>query len=306
MHPEDPSILYFGTYRIWKSTDRGSNWIPISDDLTQGIENYFYSITTIAISKLDPAIVVAGTGDGKVQVSTNNGLTWEDVSDGLPGRWVTRVATDPFDDQTIYATVSGFRWDEPLPHVFRSENLGQTWTDITGNLPEFPVNDIVIDPDLPGKYIVGTDAGAYGTSDGGATWTWVWTGLPAVPVYMMKIHEPTRTIVVGTYGLSAYKASLDEIFTGIAPRGAREKLNLTVSPNPVSGSAVARFYLPAPENMTVRLYSLSGTPVKEIHAGTLQRGSQEVRFDAGTLAPGVYLVVAQGNRYSGASRIVIF
>ena len=216
MHPEDPSILYFGTYRVWKSTNKGNSWQAVSGDLTAGIDQYFYTITTIAISAINPAIVIAGTGDGKVQISTNNGQTWQNISAGLPNRSITRVATDHFGEHTIYVTLSGFRWDEPLPHVFKSTDLGSTWTDISGNLPEFPVNDIALDPDIPGKIIVGTDAGVYGTADGGQTWSWIWNGLPAVPVYAMKIHAPTRTIVVGTYGLSCYKASLDQLFTGIS------------------------------------------------------------------------------------------
>ncbi|MEI7726537.1 MAG: hypothetical protein WCK09_15615, partial [Bacteroidota bacterium] len=115
MHPVDPSILYFGTYRVWKSTDKGNSWQAISTDLTAGINQYFYTITTLAVSNLNPSIVVAGTGDGKVHISTNDGQTWQDISAGLPNRWVTKVAADPFNAQTIYALLSGFRWDEPLP-----------------------------------------------------------------------------------------------------------------------------------------------------------------------------------------------
>lgn len=310
MHPEDPSILYFGTYRIWKSNDKGNNWTPISDDLTQGIDNYFYTVTTIAISKLNPQTVVAGTGDGKVQISNNGGVTWQNISAGLPQRWVTRVATDPFDAQTIYATLSGFRWDEPLPHVFKSSDLGSTWTDISGNLPEFPVNDIVLDPDMPGRIIVGTDAGVYGTTNGGLSWSWVFTGLPAVPVCAMKIHAPSRTIVAGTYGLSAYKASLDAIFTGIGRAGDKEKIDLTVTPNPFNHFGNVRFYLPEEDDVSVRVYNMNGTLVKEIFCGELEKGKQTMiftkegngyHFNAGT-----YIVRAEGKKFSGSVKALIY
>ncbi len=310
MHPEDPSILYFGTYRIWKSTDQGSNWVPVSDDLTQGINQYFYTVTTIAISQLNPAIVVAGTGDGKVQISTNNGLTWQDISAGLPGRWVTKVATDPFDNQTIYATLSGFRWDEPLPHVFKSANLGVTWTDISGNLPEFPVNDIALDPDLPGKIIVGTDAGVYGSSDGGLSWSWVFNGLPAVPVCALKIHAPTRTIVAGSYGLSAYKASLDEIFIGISAKEDKEQLHLTVTPNPVTDNAAVRFYLPEGDRVSVRLYNMNGTLAGELFSGKLEKGKHTIgittRSAENNVAPGTYIVSAEGGSFRGSTKMVVY
>lgn len=311
MHPEDPDILYFGTYRVWKTFNKGSSWSPISDDLTQGINQYFYTITTIAISPITPSTVFAGTGDGKVHVSTNDGLTWTNISAGLPNRWVTRVAPDPFDDQTLYVTLSGFRWDEPLPHVYKSTNLGQTWEAITGNLPEFPVNDIVVDPDVPDVLIVATDAGLYGTIDGGATWQWIWTDLPAVPTYALKVHVPTRTIVAGTYGLSSYSASLDDIFTGVTGNPSPGKGHLTVTPNPVSGSSTLRFFLTSSDHLTCSVFSIDGKPIGAdlTILGDLDRGEHSFRiaeiFDIDRLPAGVYLLVLEGNRTRISGKIVI-
>ncbi len=304
MHPVTPSTLYFGTYRVWKTTDKGNNWVAVSPDLTAGIENYFYTVTTIDISRVNPSIVVAGTGDGKVQVSANDGLTWQDISAGLPERWITRVKTDPFDAQTIYVTISGFRWDEPLPHVFKTTDLGQTWISITGNLPEFPVNDIVADPDIPGRLIVGTDAGLYGTTDGGQNWSWVWDGLPAVPVCALKIHAPSRTIVAGTYGLSCYRASLDDILTGIPAAGEPAKIRLTVYPNPVMGAAKIGFYLPADEFVTAYLADLSGKNSKQIWQGRLSRGNQLINFDTEGLHGGIYVISVEGKGFSGEAKLI--
>jgi len=312
MHPEDPSILYFGTYRVWKSTNKGNSWQAVSGDLTAGIDQYFYTITTIAISAINPAIVIAGTGDGKVQISTNNGQTWQNISAGLPNRSITRVATDPFEEHTIYVTLSGFRWDEPLPHVFKSTDLGSTWTDISGNLPEFPVNDIALDPDIPGKIIVGTDAGVYGTADGGQTWSWIWNGLPAVPVYAMKIHAPTRTIVVGTYGLSCYKASLDQLFTGISSPAKPSSVHLDAYPNPMVNSITFSFYLPAEDQIRVCVYGLNGELRQLVFSGKLSAGEQKIKWNTGNsgsnayndLPKGMYLVKVEGMRYSGVTKII--
>jgi len=308
MDPENSSTLYFGTYRIWKSTNKGTTWQAKSGDLTHGINNYFYTITTIAISSLNPSVVVIGTGDGKVQISTDAGQTWQDISTGLPVRWVTRVATDPFDLLTIYATLSGFRWDEPLPHVFKSVDLGQTWTDITGNLPEFPVNDLVLDPDLPGRMIVGTDAGVYGTEDGGLTWAWIWDGLPAVPVCTMKIHKPTRTVVAGTYGLSMYKANLDDIFTGIPSANKLGKINVTLFPNPVLTNSNLHFYLPQEDRIEIKLYGLNGKLVKVLFNGSLQKGEQNFPVTTGAgglnINPGFYMIEIEGKRFTGTIKAV--
>ena len=304
LDPANSSILYFGTYRMWKSTNKGNSWLAVSGDLTAGINQYFYTITTIDVSKVNPSIVIAGTGDGRVHISVNNGQTWQNISAGLPQRWITKVAADPFNAQTIYATLSGFRWDEPLPHVFKSTNLGFTWTDITGNLPEFPVNDIALDPDLPGRIIVGTDAGVYGTENSGEYWYWIWNDLPAVPVCAIKIHVPTRTIVAGTYGLSSYTASLDALVTGVSPHTRPVTMNLTTNPNPVETSTTLKFYLPEDDKIIINAYGMNGTIVREIFSGTLRQGRQEINFSPGDIPAGVYLVKIEGNRYSAATKIV--
>ncbi len=308
MHPVDPATLYFGTYRVWKSTDKGDTWQPVSDDLTAGINQYFYTLTTIAVSQVNPSVVIAGSGDGKVHISTNDGLTWQDISAGLPNRWITKVAADPFNAQTIYATLSGFRWDEALPHVFKSTNLGLSWVDISGNLPEFPVNDIVLDPDLPGRIIVATDAGVYGTTNGGQYWYWIFDGVPAVPVYALDIHGPTRTIVAGTYGLSSYKTSLDDIMTAVNSPSVPVAMNLTANPNPFNTSTSLRFFLPGEDHICIKAYSLSGSPVGEIFSGTLPPGRQEISWKPGkaavNLPAGLYLIKVEGVRYSGAIKVV--
>ncbi|MCX6286656.1 MAG: hypothetical protein NTY96_06035 [Bacteroidetes bacterium] len=308
MHPQDPSTLYFGTYRIWKTTDMGNSWLAVSPDLTHAINNYFYTLTTIDISPVNPDIVIAGSGDGMVHVSANNGMTWQDISAGLPVRWITHVKADPFDAQTIYVTLSGFRWDEPLPHVFKSIDLGQHWTDISGNLPEFPVDDIVVDPDIPGRIIVGTDAGLYGTSDGGQTWSWIWDGMPAVPICALKLHVPTRIIVAGTYGLSSYKANLDDILTGIPTRDKIEKIALSASPNPVQTLTNLNFYLSADDRITVSMYAMNGKVVKLFYDGSLVQGRQNIpcnlENDVKDIPSGLYIIEAKGTRFSGSLKIL--
>ncbi len=308
MHPLDPSTLYFGTYRIWKTTNMGNSWQAVSGDLTHGINNYFYTLSTIDISAINPSIVIAGSGDGMVHISTNDGLTWQDISAGLPVRWVTHVKADPFDAQTIYVTLSGFRWDEALPHVFKSTSLGQSWIDISGNLPEFPVDDIVIDPDIPGRIIVATDAGLYGTSDGGQTWSWIWDGMPAVPVWALKLHAPTRTLVAGTYGLSCYKANLDNILTGVPGREKIGKLALSASPNPASTLTSLSFYLPANDHVTVSIYAMTGSKVKVVFDGNLSQGRQNIPCkldqDVINIPSGLYIMDVKGQRFSGSLKLL--
>jgi photosystem II stability/assembly factor-like uncharacterized protein len=279
MDPVNHNILYFGTYHVWKSLDGGMNWNIVSGDLTSGVNQYFHTITTISISSLNENIIIAGTGDGFIHVSTDAGSTWENISSGIPERWVTKVVADPFNENTIYATISGFRWDEPLSHVFISNNLGQTWQSISGNLPEIPVNDLLADPDHQGYLFIGTDAGVYFTNDGGITWYSLNQGINNVPVVAMKIHNPTRTLVAGTYGLSAFRLNLDDLITSINSLKQMEKA-FTINPNPftekitITGGGSAE--------IAVKILNCSGKEVGRI----ISSGEKDLSF----LPQGIYFL----------------
>lgn len=279
MDPVNSSTLYFGTYRVYKSNNAGDTWSIVSTDLTKGIEQYFHTITTIAVSPVNTDIVVVGTGDGKVHVSSFSGGEWEDVSEGLPDRWITRVACDPFDENTIYTTVSGFRWDEQSAHVFKSTDLGQTWINISGDLPELPVNDIVLDPEHQDQIIIGTDAGVFFTNNGGAEWHMLHDGLPNVAVVAMKIHNPTRTLVVGTYGVSMYKLNLDDL-VGEKEIALEQNDLFTVYPNPIGNS----INLKGPIEL-VELFTLLDLSGKEII-----KGKKEQLNNLHNLPKGTYIL----------------
>jgi len=210
--PSDPDTRYFGTNRVYRSTgDR--NWVVISPDLTGGPQGdpgqVDGSLTTLAVAPMDSGVIWAGSNDGRVHMTENGGTTWTDVSAGLPDRWVTAVRPDPFDAQAAYVTISGYRWTDPLPHVFRTDDLGGTWEAIAGNLPEAPVNDLLADPDRPGRCFVATDVGVFATADGGTTWSAFGATLPRVVTNSLVLDRANQTLVVGTYGRSLFSAIID-------------------------------------------------------------------------------------------------
>ena len=209
--PTDVDRRYFGTNKVYRSTS-STNWTSISPDLTGGRHSgnsgqVNGTLTSLAVSPLDPSVLWAGSDDGFVHVSTNNGSVWTDVSADLPVRWVTSVRTDPFDADTAYVTISGFRWAEPLPHVYRTTDLGANWEAIAGNLPEAPANDFVADPGQPGRYYVATDVGVYETINGGISWTALGDGLPNVVVTSLAYDAANRELFAGTYGRSVFSIS---------------------------------------------------------------------------------------------------
>ncbi|MEJ2008649.1 MAG: choice-of-anchor D domain-containing protein [Acidobacteriota bacterium] len=212
MDPSNPNTLYFGTYRIYQTTDGGADWTPISGDLTYMTQGILSTISTIAVAPSDSNTVYVGTNDGRLWVTTNAALgeSWIYTAYGTPNRSVTAIVVNPTNAQTAYATFSGYSGfnGDTLGHVFETTNGSTTWTDISGNLPNVPVNDIVIDPDMPGTLYIGTDIGVFSTSDGGTTWAPIGTGLPAVVIMSLKLQHATRILRAASYGRSAWDIQL--------------------------------------------------------------------------------------------------
>jgi photosystem II stability/assembly factor-like uncharacterized protein len=308
--PTDPGTIYLGSQRVWKSTDRAVRWKRISNDLTNGAREWNYgTITTIAASAVNDKIIVAGTDDGNVWITTNGGdnFEWTKVSEDLPHRWVTCVATDHWDENTIYVSYSGIRYHDPVPHVFRSNDLGQTWADISSNLPDFPVNNIQVDPDNSGSYYVATDGGVFATYDYGESWELMGTGMPFLAVLDLKIHRPSRMLYAATFGRSQYRIPLQ-------PASGRNDFSLdtetiSVYPNPSQGQVNINISLENPSGVSLEIFDINGRMIKSIYKGALQTGSHQFIWsgsnDHGQRIPGNYICRLVTGKENLSRRIII-
>src|SRR6202011_2357621 len=128
------------------------------------------------------------------------GSVWTDHSSGLPNRAITAIAVDLANSQKVYVALSGF----DSGHVFESTNGGLSWTNITGNLPNIPADDLVIDPNLPNTLYVATDIGVFRTTNSGGSWSTLVSGLPRSPVLSLRMQGPTRTLRAATHGRSVW------------------------------------------------------------------------------------------------------
>jgi hypothetical protein len=227
--PEHHTTLYFGTYRVYKTTNAAGQWTAISGDLTgtsgQGVLN------TIAVANTDPNTIYTGSSDGRVHVTRNalttGTVTWTDVSGTtnitLPNRQVTWIAVDPTVSTTAYAGFSGFTgYPDKLGHIFKTTNAGNTWTDISGDLPNTPVNAILVDPDEPETVFLGTDIGTFYTTTGGTSWSALGAGLPNVVVTGLGLHESSRTLRATSHGRSVWDLNVASLLpiptvTSISP-----------------------------------------------------------------------------------------
>jgi len=304
MVQSNPQVMYLGTHRVYRSNNQGDSWDPISEDLTGGDQGAnFGTITTLAAAPSASSILYAGTDDGRVWRYSPLGAGWVMVSEDLPNRWVTRVAVDPGNASIAYATFSGLRWDESEGHVFKTVNGGNQWLDITGDLPEAPVNVLIVDPDHPHVVFVGTDVGCYFTTNEGATWQVLGDGLPNAPVLDLKLHQPTRTLVAGTYGRSMFAMTVPDL-SGVEDGipASTAVIGLANHPNPFNPLTTVSFTLNREQEVSLDVMDVRGRLVRSLHQGTLAAGDHALRWngqdDGGrAVASGVYFArVIAGNQ----------
>ncbi|MEK7329725.1 MAG: FlgD immunoglobulin-like domain containing protein [Candidatus Eisenbacteria bacterium] len=313
MNPLNPNVILVGSHRVYRSTDNGVSYSILSGDLTTNNTSSlltYSTITTLEISAADTSTYYAGTDDGKVWRSTNRGATWTDISAGLPVRWVTRLAADPVDAQVVYVTLSGFTADESVARVYRSADKGSTWVSIAGNLPNIPLNDLVVDPTDTQRLYVATDLGVYWTPDQGALWVPLGTGLPFTAVFDLNLHAPSRSLVAATHCRSQWKLDLTQAPVAVEPAGAGARLALSAPrPNPSRGETRLTLELGSPGRAEVAVFDAAGRRVRTLLAGGLEPGRHVVAWDGmdesgGRAGAGVYFVRARVASGEATRRVV--
>ncbi len=195
-------ILYTGTYRMYKSTAGVyPNFNPISTDLTDGIifGSGFHTITTINEDFFNPDILYVGTTDANVWRTLNGGATWNNITLGLPGHYVTDLITSPSTPNRIFITHSGYKENEFIPHIHRSDDNGTTWIAISGDLPDLAINAMAVHPYNDDYIFVATDGGVYYSENGGTNWDRMGFSMPILAVYDIEFDIATNRIVAGTY-----------------------------------------------------------------------------------------------------------
>ena len=306
---ENPSTLYIGTYKIFRSTNRGSAWTAISPDLTRGANGRLGTITCVTSAPYTGTnrVLYVGTDDAKLSVTTNTGATWTDVTGSLPNRYMTDVMTDFRDPAIAYVTLSGYTLDEPAPHVYRTTNFGASWTDITGNLPEVPVNSIIIEESRDSILFVGTDAGVYYTTNLGNTWSAVATGLPNSPVFDINYHQPTHLLVAGTHGRSLHAVDVTSIVVGIQNiSNIAESFSLKQNyPNPFNPATKIQFSIPRSGNVKLSVYDIAGKEVAVLVNERKEAGVYETEFGGAALSSGVYFYRIEAGEFIETKRMML-
>ncbi len=233
----DRSHFYAAGNMVVKSTDWGDGLEPISPDLSYndkekveistnttggitvdatGAETYA-TIVSLAESPLQQGVIFAGTDDGRVWITRNDGGDWAELTgrfDGVPANtYVSRIEPSKFDIDRFYVTFDNHRTNDFTPYVFVTDDGGRSFRSIASNLPTGSLDFVHVireDHRNPDLLFVGTDVGAYVSTNRGRSWQRFMNGLPAVPVHDLEIHSRDRELIAATHGRSIW-------IVGIAP-----------------------------------------------------------------------------------------
>jgi len=224
-----PNVLYYGANRLFRSLDRGENLKPISPVLTNPDVSGnvpFGTLTTIAESKQTFGVLYTGTDDGRVHMTPDGGFTWKEIGNYLPSDlWCSRIETSQHKDGVVYLSLNNYRNDDFSVYLYKSEDFGQTWHSIKGNLPAESVNVIREDPINPHVLYVGTDMGVFVSIDDGLSWEVLQNSIPISPAHDLVIHARDRDLVVGTHGRSIYVMDVEPVQT-LTPKVQNKAVHL--------------------------------------------------------------------------------
>lgn len=325
--PHDPKTIYYGGNKLFISKDRGETWeatidlttqqdreklplmgiLPDKNTLSRDDGIAFYGdILTISESSLKEGLLYVGTDDGNLQVSHDGGKTWRNVINKVPGvpknTYVSRVVASRFDEGRAYATFDGHRNDDFKPYVFMTSDYGESWKNISSNLPlGSTVNVIREHPRNPDLLFVGTERGAYLSIDKGRRWTRFKSNFPIVPVDDIAIHPRENDLIFGTHGRSIW------ILDDIAPLEQLSEKVLTspcylfdilpaiifnpfyhkgslghkvfVAPNPPFGAIISYFLKEkAKEDVKIIIQDSEGRQIRELK-GSKEEGINRITWD---------------------------
>ncbi|MEY4903032.1 MAG: hypothetical protein RLZZ292_847, partial [Bacteroidota bacterium] len=301
MSAHNPDNLYTGTYKMYKSepSSFGSPiWSEISPDLTERPFNTpywgrYYTISCVEESPKQQGYLYAGTVNGKVWRSLDDGKNWSKIMAGLPQAYVTRLTASPTNAKRIYITMNAYKENDSSPKIYRSEDNGTTWKGINGDLPKFGINDIYVLPNQKrtkdSLLFAASDAGVYISKNDGAKWERLGSGMPFVAVYDLNYNAEQKTLIAGTFARSIMTFPL-------------EQYNIVATQNETAATPSLRLYPTLAENTifvemeetnskifeknALQIFNLQG----QLVATQALVGNATQRVEVGHLPKGTYIV----------------
>jgi photosystem II stability/assembly factor-like uncharacterized protein len=224
--PHDHTRLYYAAQMLFRSDDRGDSWRAVSGDLTRNMDrnqlevmgriwsvdavaknastSFYGTIVALSESPIEEGLLYAGTDDGLIQVTEDGGESWSRIESfpGVPERtYVNDLEASFHDPNTVYAAFNNHKMGDFQPYVLKSTDRGQTWTSITGDLPERgSVYTLALDHENENLLFAGTEFGAFFTVDGGESWIQLKSGMPTIAIRELEIQRRENDLVAASFG----------------------------------------------------------------------------------------------------------
>ena len=216
--PHDTDRIYYASQRLWASNDRGDSWTAISGDLTTGTDRYtlpymgrvweldalhdngamskYATLTTISESPVASGTIYVGSDDGLVHATVDGGATWTKTSDlpGVPERsFINKVVASEHDAGTVFALADAHKLGDYAPYLFRSDDRGESWTSIRGDLPDGElVWAMQQDHVVPELLVLAGETSLWFTLNGGTNWHRLDSGAPPIAFRDVQLHQAGR------------------------------------------------------------------------------------------------------------------
>lgn len=282
--PQDKGTLYTSSQHVWRSTNGGQSWDRISPDLTRhdpatlaasggpitldqtGVETYG-TVFALAPSRLEKGVIWAGSDDGLVHITRDNGRTWADVT---PRGWpkylkITTIEDSPSRPGTAFLTAHRFLLDDMKPYVFRTSDYGRHWTSIAGGIPADEIaRSIREDIFRPGLLYLGTERGVWLSFDDGRSWQRLKRNLPTTQVADLAVTD--HDLVIATHGRSFWVLDNVDVLRQLDATTGNKSIHL-FRPAPavrdVDPGVIVDYYLPkTPAKLTIDILDGSGKVIR--------------------------------------------
>ena len=229
--PHDSNTLYAAANVLFKSTNEGQSWQPISGDLTRNDKSkqgssggpitkdntsieYYCTIFTVMESPIEKGTIWVGSDDGLVHVTRDGGKNWQNVTpSGLP-EWIqiNSIDASSIEAGTAYVAATGYKLDDFKPYLYKTSDYGKSWKKITSGIPDNAFTRVIReDPNRRGLLFAGTETGMYFSFDDGENWQPLRLNLPVVPITDLAVHKREKDLVAATQGRAFWV--LDDLST---------------------------------------------------------------------------------------------
>jgi photosystem II stability/assembly factor-like uncharacterized protein len=326
----NPDRLFAGSQFLHLSNDMGNTWTKISPDLTtndkskqnqaasgglsadnSGAENHC-TIFTIAESPLSEKVIWVGTDDGQVQLTTDAGKTWTNLTKNIVGlplnTWCYHIEASVFGEGIAYAVFEGHTTGDFAPYIYKTSDYGKTWKSIvTKDIPVF-VRSLQEDYKNQNLLFAGSEMGLYITLNGGTSWSKFTNNMPSVAIHYLEMHPRTSDLVMATHGRGIIILDNASILREITPQITTKPLHFFetkpfvmsekssfggtstehqfVGSNPADIAQI-RYFLPKRHTfgkMTMEVVDMEGKLVSKLEPGK-QKGINTVDWYFNSLAP---------------------